>query len=111
MYVSHDSSHDLLQEPVDTEYVVMECIVMEGGDDVTLDPGDIVRLVSVESGGVLRVRTTEDPPSEGKILASYLRKKDSVKGLKMEGSSKYLTKVYFGPCYFGSYYRFSKFGI
>lgn len=58
---------------------------MEGGDDVTLDPGEIVRLVSVESGGVLRVRTTDEPSSEGKILASYLRKKDSIKGLKMEG--------------------------
>ncbi len=64
----------------------MECIVMEGGDDVTLDPGEVVRLVSVESGGVLRVKTTDDPPSEGKILASYLRKKDDSKGLKMEGT-------------------------
>ncbi len=60
---------------MDTEYVVMECIVMEGGDDVTLDPGDIVRLVSVESGGVLRVRTTEDRPQRGRYsLAIYARR-------------------------------------
>lgn len=58
---------------------------MEGGDDVTLEPGEVVKLVRAESGGVLRVRTVDDPPMEGKILASYLRKKDSVKGLKMEG--------------------------
>ena len=75
-----------LQEPPGTEYVVMECIVMEGGDDVTLEPGEVVELVRVEPGGsVLRVRTKDDPPVEGKILASYLRKKDSVRGLKMEG--------------------------
>ncbi len=61
---------------------------MEGGDDITLDPGEVVRLVSVESGGVLRVRTTDEPSSEGKILASYLRKKDAIKGLKMEGTQE-----------------------
>ena len=61
---------------------------MEGGDDVTLDPGEAVKLVRAEpGGGVLRVKTMDDPPIEGKIPSSYLRKKDSVKGLKMEGKN------------------------
>lgn len=71
-----------LQPPPGTEYMVMECIVMEGGDDITLEPGDIVKLVKVE-GTNLRVVTTDEHPVEGTVPESYLRRRE--KGRHMEG--------------------------
>ena len=72
--------------PPGTEYVVMECIVMEGGDDVTLEPGDVVELVKVEgvTGEILRVRTTDEHRVEGTVPESYLRKREKGGG-KMDG--------------------------
>ena len=59
---------------------------MEGSDDTTLDPGEIVKLVRVEpSTGALRVRTQDDNHFEGVVPASYLRRRDLVKaGARME---------------------------
>ncbi len=56
---------------------------MEGGDDVTLEPGDILKLVKVEGGGNLRVVTTDEHTVEGTVPESYLRKRD--KGGTMDG--------------------------
>ena len=73
--------------PIGTEYIVMECIVMEGGDDMQLAPGEVVELVKVEGSGSLRVRTKDEHPFEGNIPAGFLRRKDSVRGGKMESES------------------------
>ncbi len=56
---------------------------MEGGDDVTLEPGDILELVKIENNGNLRVVTTDEHRVEGTVPDSYLRKRE--KGGKMEG--------------------------
>ena len=70
-----------------TEYVVMECIVLEGGDDVQLEPGEVVTLVRVEGGGAsLRVRTTDAHLTEGTLPATFLRKKTTINGVDMEGT-------------------------
>ena len=75
-------------QPVEgTEYVVMECIVLEGGDDVQLEPGEVVTLVRVEGGGAsLRVRTTDVHQTEGTLPATFLRRKTSTNGDDMEGN-------------------------
>ena len=75
------------QAPPGTKYVVMECIVMEGGDDVTLEPGDEVMLVRMDGSGSLRVKTLDDSHSiEGNVPGNYLRRKDSViTGISMAG--------------------------
>lgn len=54
---------------------------MEGGDDVQLEPGEVVELVRVEGGGTLRVRTIDEHRTEGTVLESYLRQSEG----KMEG--------------------------
>lgn len=75
-----------LQPVQGSEYVVMECIVLEEGDDIQLEPGDVVTLVQVEPGGAsLRVRTTDAHPVEGTVPTTFLRKKDSTNGVSMEG--------------------------
>ena len=61
-----------------TKFVVMECIVMEGGDDLQLEQGDLVELVRVESSGNYRVRMVDDPSCEGVVFPNFLRLKDSV---------------------------------
>ncbi|CAI8009161.1 Kalirin, partial [Geodia barretti] len=78
-------------EPVEgTEYVVMECIVLEGGDDVQLEPGEVVTLVRVEGGGAsLRVRTTDAHLTEGTLPATFLRKKTTTNGVDMEAAPKF----------------------
>ena len=51
---------------------------MEGGDDLQLEPGEVVELVRRENNTTLRVRTLETadaPPMEGKVPASFLRRK------------------------------------
>lgn len=69
-----------------SEYIVMECIVLEGGDDVQLEPGEVVTLVRVEGDGAsLRVRTTDNHPTEGTVPATFLRRKKSTDGFDMEG--------------------------
>ena len=75
-----------VQIPMGTEYVVMECIVMEGEDDHTLEPGEVVELVkeTVAHSPLLKVRTKDDLKMEGKIAANYLRRRDSIKGRNME---------------------------
>ena len=70
--------------PEGTEYIVMECIVMEGGDDIQLEPGEVVELVRVEGVGSLRVRTMDEHPIEGNVPTGFLRRKDSVRAGKME---------------------------
>ena len=71
-----------------TEYVVMECIVLEGVDDVQLEPGEVVTLVGVEGGGAsLRIRTTDAHPNEGTVPATFLRKKSTSNGVDMEGET------------------------
>ena len=76
----------LAQPEEGTEYVVMECIVLEGGDDVQLEPGEVVTLVRVEGGGAsLRVRTTDAHPTEGTLPATFLRMKTTSNGVDMEG--------------------------
>ena len=77
-----------------SEYVVMECIVLEGGDDVQLEPGEVVTLVGVEGGGAsLRVRTTDTHPTEGTVPATFLRKKTSPNAVDMEGKANNLHYV------------------
>ena len=58
---------------------------MEGSDE-TLEPGDTVELVKMEPiTGLLRVKTLDEHhPIEGMIPESYLRKKDTLRGGKME---------------------------
>ena len=72
-----------------TQFVVMECIVLEGEDDLTLEPGEVVELVRdmITDAPLLRVRTMDDHRLEGSIPSSYVRKKDSIKGLQMESTS------------------------
>ena len=68
----------------------MECIVLEGGDDVQLEPGEVVTLVRVEGGGAsLRVRTTDAHLTEGTLPATFLRKKTTSNGVDMEGVCVY----------------------
>ncbi len=76
-----------------TEFVVMECIVLEGEDDLTLEPGEVVELVRdmLADAPLLCVRTLDDHRLEGCIPASYVRKKDSIKGLQMESKSGNIT--------------------
>lgn len=64
----------------------MECIVLEGEDDLTLEPGEMVELVkeALEDTPLLRVRTMDENKLEGSIPSSYLRKRDSIKGTEME---------------------------
>ena len=74
-----------------SEYVVMECIVMEGGDDMQLETGEVVTLVRVEGGGAsLRVRTTDAHPTEGTVPTTFLRKKDTINGVDMAGTYMYM---------------------
>ena len=80
------SCDQTLQEPPGTQYVVMECIVMEGGDDVQLEPGDMVELVKRAGVESLKVRTMDEHRVEGTVPESYLRRRDSVRGIKMEGT-------------------------
>lgn len=58
--------------------MVLERIVIEGGDDFQLEPGEIVELVRRENNSTLCVRTLETanaPPMEGNVPASFLRRK------------------------------------
>ena len=75
-----------MQIPVGMKYVVMERIVMEGEDDHTLEPGDVVQLARAMPEGtpLLLIRTIDEHPLEGKVASSYLRRKDSIKGRNME---------------------------
>ena len=75
-----------VQVPAGTEYVVMECIVMEGEDDHTLEPGELVELVRevAADAPLYRVCTKDTHKLEGKIASSYLRRRDSIKGGSME---------------------------
>lgn len=59
---------------------------MEGEDDHTLEPGEVVQLVKDASpdSQLLRIRTMDDNKLEGKIASTYLRRKDSIKGDAME---------------------------
>ena len=51
-----------------------------------LEPGEVVTLVKVEGGGQsLRVRTTDQHPIEGNVPASFVRRKDKMNGVNMEG--------------------------
>lgn len=76
----------LFQIAAGTEYVVMECIVMEGEDDHTLEPGETVCLVNdtLADTPLIHVRTTDDSKLEGKIATNYLRRRTSLKGAAME---------------------------
>ena len=58
---------------------------MEDSDE-TLEPGDSVALVKMEPlTGLLRVRTLDEHhPIEGVVPESYLRKKDTMRGDRME---------------------------
>ena len=69
-----------------TQYVVMECVVLEGEDDVTLEPGEVVELARevIADTPKLRVRTMDSNQLEGSIPSSYLRKKNSVQGLQRD---------------------------
>ena len=81
---THTHTHTHTRTQPGTLYVVMESIVMEGSDE-TLEPGDTVELVKMEPvTGLLRVKTLDDHPIEGMIPESYLRKKDTLRGGKME---------------------------
>ena len=66
---------------------------MEGEDDHTLDPGEVVELVreSPADTPLLRVRTKDNIKLEGKIATSYLRRRDSIKGQNMESKPHPLT--------------------
>ena len=51
---------------------------MEGGDDLQLEPGEVVELVRKENNSTLFVRTletTDAPAMEGNVPASFLRRK------------------------------------
>lgn len=51
---------------------------MEGGDDLQLEPGEVVELVRKENNSTLYVRTletTDAPAMEGNVPASFLRRK------------------------------------
>ena len=76
-----------LQPEPGSRYIVMECIVLEGGDDLQLQPGEEVELVRVESSGSFRVRTVDEHSIEGAVLPGFLRKRESVKGDKMESKN------------------------
>jgi serine/threonine protein kinase len=65
-----------------TKYVVMECVVLEGGDDCQLEPKEIVELVRVEASGMLRVRTSDG--IEGTIPPGFVRRMDDVSEGAME---------------------------
>lgn len=57
--------------------MVLERIVMEGGDDLQLEPGEVVELVRKENNSTLYVRTLETaeaPAMEGNVPASFLRR-------------------------------------
>ena len=57
---------------------MLERIVMEGGDDLQLEPGEVVELVRKENNSTLYVRTLETadaPAIEGNVPASFLRRK------------------------------------
>lgn len=58
---------------------------MEDSDE-TLEPGDLVELVKMEPfTGLLRVQTLDEHhPIEGVVPESYLRKKDTMRGDRME---------------------------
>ena len=79
-----------MQVQAGTEYVVMECIVMEGEDDHTLDPGETVKLVqdATDDAPFVRVRTMDDSKLEGKIATSYLRRRNSVLGDTMDSKTR-----------------------
>lgn len=76
----------VMQMSAGTLFVVMECIVMEGEDDLTLEPGEVVELMrnTVADAPLLRVRTMDKFKQVGNVPFSYLRKKDTVRGLPME---------------------------
>ena len=65
----------------------MQCIVMMGGDDIQLVPGEVVELVRVELSGEYRVRTTDENPIEGVVKPSFLRSQDAVSGQGMESKT------------------------
>lgn len=70
----------------------MECIVLEGEDDLTLEPGEVVELVrdTPKDAPLLRVRTMDENKLEGSIPSSYVRQRDSMgTGDRME--SEYIT--------------------
>lgn len=62
---------------------------MEGEDDHTLEPGEVVQLVRESSADapLLRVRTLDESMLEGKIASSYLRRRDSMKGDTLESEN------------------------
>ena len=68
----------------------MQCIVMMGGDDIQLEPGELVELVKVETSGGYRVRTTDENPIEGVVSPLFLRSRDSVRGSGMESKTSVL---------------------
>lgn len=60
----------------------MECIVMEGEDDHTLEPGETVKLVHDARADTpfIRIRTTDATQLEGKIATNFLRRRTSIIG-------------------------------
>ena len=51
---------------------------MEGGDDLQLEPGEVVELVRKENNSTLFVctlETTDAPAMEGNVPASFLHRK------------------------------------
>ena len=67
----------------------MQCIVMMGGDDIQLEPGELVELIRVEASGEYRVRTTDENPIEGVVSPLFLRSRDAVRGRGMESKTGY----------------------
>lgn len=58
--------------------MVLERIVMEGGDDLQLEPGEVVEFVRKENNStfyVCTLETTDAPAIEGNVPASFLRRK------------------------------------
>lgn len=84
-----------MQVPAGTKFVVMQCIVMEGEDDHTLEPGEVVQLVRDETADspLYKVQTLDENNLVGKIASSYLRRRDSIKGDTLESESHAHTTV------------------
>ena len=58
--------------------------MLEGGDDIQLEPGDAVTLVQVEPG---RAHCMYSQPmlTQLRVLSTFLRKNDSTNAMSMEG--------------------------
>ena len=70
----------------------MQCIVMEGEDDHTLEPGEVVQLVRdvAADAPLYKVRTLDENNLVGKIASSYLRRRDSFEGDSLESKCRSL---------------------